>query len=386
MKKTINSKEDLLKAGVRCEYIDTHTHTNTVGSDGELKPFEQIQFALKMAFAFFKAQVISKELSNDECEIQKWFDAYVEIHWSITDHNTSMAYEKLMEEGVRLPRNFNLHLGVELEAVDSEGRIFDVILSGIGREFRMSSLGQHYLKEVVNDKANLEDRSAEIQYKAFLALGFEIPELLDPELRYRVTGIRANDLAHDTFYRRLFEDHEPGEVASNVRKYLLEHGYDPSKGRSTYYRNFITNPESEFYVDQTKGRMTLSEIAEYVFRETDYKLLVAHPGIYDQKRYGTMEEFIHRNYQILAILAEEVGEEKTRRRYGFECGHRGMTLEQTKVVKDFCKTHGLIYAAESDFHAVNAEGQVPFTMNGGKTFITREFVSEEWFSTKLFEG
>lgn len=380
------SKEDLLKSGVRCMYIDTHTHTKTKGSDGVFEPVAQVEYAYQTAYNLFKEEMTQKGLSNDENEIIAYFIACVDVHWCITDHNTAMAYEVLHDAGIQLPSNFHLHTGVELEARDENNNIFDVTISGITRDYLNSFLGQHYIDDVVEEKANLEDRSAEIQYKAFKNLGLTIPELMDPKQRYRITGVRANDLAHDIMHKMLFENPESTEF-SEVREYLLSNGYNPNRGRNTYYRKFVTNSNTPFYVDQSEGRLTLKQIAYFILKYTNALLFVSHPGVYEKEKYGTMQEFIEKNYKILLEVSEKLSQEgiSTERRFGFECGHRGMSLEQTEWVMHFCKEHNLIYSSESDFHTPKSAGQVPFTINGGKTFITSDLVSPEWFNTTLYQ-
>lgn len=382
-------KQTLMNLGVRCEFIDTHTHTNTPGSDGVLSPFQQLDYAMSSAYNMFKDDIYKVEEFKgiSESDIKELFFRFVQIHWSITDHNTAMAYEKIRKARVKLPENFILHTGIELEVLDDNRNIYDVTIIGIDRSFITSKIGKHYITNVVDNKNRLEDTSAVIQYHAFKKLGINIPELMDNELRYSKTGIRANDLAHDIMNERLFKQGPKNESEKNAKKVLLERGYNPEKGRSTYYRKFITNPLSIFYVDQTFGRLKLKEIALNVMKDQPRAtLLISHPGVYEEKKYGTMEEFVWSKYSILIDVAKILKvcyNMDISKRVGFECGHRNMSLEQTQWVKDFCQRQDLLYSAESDFH--DPKHHKPFYINGGKTFITREYISDKWFKTPTFD-
>lgn len=382
-------KQTLMNLGVRCEFIDTHTHTNTPGSDGKLSPCQQLEYAMKIAYNMFKDDIYKVEEFKgiSESEVEELFFKYATIHWSITDHNTAMAYKELRRARVVLPENFFLHPGVELEVLDDDRNIFDVTIVGINRKFLKSDIGKHYITNVVDNKSRLEDTSAIIQYHALSKIGITIPELMEKDLRYSKTGIRANDLAHDIMYERLFKNEPVSETEMNAKVFLLEHGYNPEKGRSTYYRKFVTNPASMFYVDQTYGRLKLKEIALNVLKDQPHAiLLISHPGVYEEKKYGTMEEFVWSKFSILLDVAKILKacyNMDISKRIGFECGHRNMSLEQTEWVRDFCMRHDLLYSAESDFHDSNIH--VPFHINGGKTFITRKDVSDRWFETPTFK-
>ena len=245
------------------------------------------------------------------------------------------------------------------------------------------------MRNVVMKKDDLEDKSAEIQYKAFRELGLELPELLDPKLRYRVTGIRANDLAHDTFFRFLFEETENIEIirfreteeAKRVKEYLLKHGYDPKRGRKTYYREFICNPLTPFYIDQTVGRLSIQEIADES-RKYGAIVLLAHPGIFTFPMMG----FVNENYVIL-----EESDRKAKANgvktggIGAEIAHRNMTLGQKEQMLEFRHEKQCMYAAESDFHDPKVADQIPFHVNGGQTLIKPEWVSPEWYTMPSFK-
>lgn len=382
------NREALIKLGVRCDFIDTHTHTNTLGSDGKYSPLAQIDYIGKFAYNMFKEDIYKLEQFKDLPERDVWvmFFKYARIHWSITDHNTAMAYENLRKSKIKLPEIFILHPGIELEVLDDNRNIYDVTIVGINRSFLKTGIGNKYLTDVVSNKLELEDKSAIVQYYALKQIGIEIPELMDGNLRYRKTGKRANDLAHDVMHERLFVNRPSSEKEEMAKAYLLEHGYNPEKGRSTYYRKFITNPNSRFYVEQTFGLLKLKEVALNVLKDQPRAiLLISHPGVYEEEKYGTMETFVWNKFSILVDVAKTLyacQKIDIMNRIGFECGHRNMSLEQTKWVKDFCLRNGLIYSAESDFHEPKNK---PFHINGGKTFITRDYVHDRWFETPTFE-
>ena len=376
------NRETLIKLGVRCDFIDTHTHTNTLGSDGKYSPLAQIDYIGKFAYKLFKEDIYKQNQFRDLSEGEVWemFFKYARIHLSITDHNTAMAYETIRKSKVRLPKNLMLYPGIELEVLDNNRNIYDVTIVGIDRSFLKSEIGSKYLVDVVANKDTLEDVSAITQFYALKRIGIEIPELMDKDLRYRKTGMIANDLAHDIMYKRLFLNKPKSGKEENAKAYLIEHGYNPKKGRSTYYRRFITNSDSPFYVDQTFGRLKLKEVALNVLKDQPNAiLLISHPGVYEEEKYGTMEEFVWNKYSILLDVARTLyacQKIDIMNRIGFECGHRNMSLDQTKWVKDFCIRNDLIYSAESDFHDPKNK---PFHINGGKTFITRDYVHDRWF-------
>lgn len=378
------NKTKLKLAGVRCEYIDTHTHTKVMGSDGKLTPIEQVSYALNTAYENFRKELFSVEKVSDY-DAKKLFENCVDIHWAITDHNTTSAFSNLRKSGYVPPKNFHLHMGTELEVLDSNNNIFDVTIVGISDDFSSSIIGKHYLDNVVAMKNNLEDISAITQFLAFKSIGFILPELLDENLRYKVTGKRANDLAHDIMQYRLFENSPRTEAEKQAKEYLIKHGYEGN--RKSYYRRFVTNSDSLFYVSQTMGRKKLEEVALNVLKDEPKSLIfISHPGVYEEKKYGKMEDFIMEKYAILEKVKKILWctyRLDTSRRFGFECGHRGMTLSQTKWVKDFCQRSNLIYSSGSDFH--ESMYNYPFRIANNKVFITRDLVSDEWFNTPTFK-
>ena len=386
--------EDLNNAGVQRMYIDAHSHTNVKGSDGAMKPTEQIKYAYTCAFNSFKEQVAEKLGVTDEEFLKEIFNKYCSIYWAITDHNTISAFETISQEDI--PRNMSLYSGLEYETREEKKPLmFDVIVMGDVSQIRNSKVYQHYKSDVVDYKVTLEYKSAITQYLAFKSIGLEMPELLDLSLSYEATGIRANDTAHDLMYEKLYAYTNDSEIlsfrktegAKKAKQYLDEHGYNPEKGRSTYYRKVgITNPDSIFYVDQTPGRLTLAEIA-YDALKAGNTVIIAHPGIYDVKSYGTMKEFMLDKYEILKAVVERVEAEdgvSLKGKFGFECAHRGMTLEQTEWVINFCNENGLIYSAGNDYHTFTAKGQKPFTVNNEDSPILKEYFSPEWFNLPKF--
>lgn len=378
------NKEKLKLAGVRCEYIDTHTHTKVKGSDGKLTPIEQVSYALDTAYENFKKELFSVEKVSDYVARELFYEC-VDIHWAITDHNTTSAFSELRRNANILPKNFHLHMGTELEVLDAKNNIFDVTIVGISDDFSSSIIGKHYLDNVVAMKNDLEDISAIIQYLAFKNIGIILPELLDESLSYKVTGKRANDLAHDIMQYRLFENSPKTEAEKQAKEYLIKHGYEGN--RKSYYRRFVTNSDSIFYVDQTMGRKKLEEVALNVLKDEPKSLIfVSHPGIYEEKKYGKMEDFIMEKYGIFEKVRKILWctyKLDISRRVGFECGHRGMTLSQTKWVKEFCQRSNLIYSSGSDFH--ESLYNYPFRIANNKIFITRDLVSDEWFKTPTFK-
>ena len=108
------NRETLIKLGVRCDFIDTHTHTNTLGSDGKYSPLAQIDYIGKFAYKLFKEDIYKQNQFRDLSEGEVWemFFKYARIHLSITDHNTAMAYETIRKSKVRLPKNLMLYPGI----------------------------------------------------------------------------------------------------------------------------------------------------------------------------------------------------------------------------------------------------------------------------------
>ena len=365
-------KEDGKKVTI---IADTHTHTNTLGSDGKYPPIEQVMYAYRKA----KEAFYEKYPNGD-------FDKDCEVHWEITDHNTIAGYDELKR--VKLPENLKLHCGVEIECYDKErDMIYDVTVHNVDpMQFRNTKIGDHYQQEVADKKFDLEDESAEMQYEAFKNIGLELPILLDEDVRYRKTGIRANDTAHDEMFDILFSDESnPTETEKKAKEYLLANGYNPERGRSTYYRKFICNPKSPFYLDQTKGRWDLKEMAYWTLKENPEAIIcLSHPGVYSVP----IEQFIEEKFTIINKVVEQLEREgiEARNRIGIEVAHRSMTLEDTEVASKYARDNNLIYTSESDFHDPNAGGQKPFTVNLGKNEITNDMIDNRWLETNVLQN
>ncbi len=128
--------------------------------------------------------------------------------------------------------------------------------------------------------------------------------------------------------------------ARSIRKFesndTLIKKYDMGEDETLFYRNCQSNPNSIFYIDETKYAIPPKDIIEAI-HEVGGLAFLAHPLLYPyEDKYETIEEF-----------AKECKID------GLECYYSLFSDEETKKLVEICDKYNLYKSGGSDYHGLN---------------------------------
>jgi len=112
--------------------------------------------------------------------------------------------------------------------------------------------------------------------------------------------------------------------------------YNMGEDENLFYRNCQSNPNSIFYIDETKDVIPPQEIIKSI-HESGGLAFLAHPLLYPyENKWETIEEFI-KEYDI----------------DGLECYYSLFSNEESKKLVEICNKYNLYKSGGSDYHGLN---------------------------------
>ena len=232
---------------------------------------------------------------------------------SFCDHNVVGAYEELKNMDIKKYYSGNIITGIEFDFV-FEKKNFHML----GYKFDADKLknSKYIDRSTKEDIIKEEEKNLEFFKDVCKKLGIK----LSPDLKISKPSDRANDL--------IKSDMQIHEENKEIIDTIL--GKDRKK---SFWLGHVTNPESPFYIDYTKGLPTAVEIANEIHEAGG---IVVLPHVFEYKSIDN-KYFLDEMYK-LNILD------------GIECVHSKHNKEQTDFLVDFCKQHDLLMSGGSDFH------------------------------------
>ena len=232
---------------------------------------------------------------------------------SFCDHNVVGAYEELKNMDIPKYYSGNIITGIEFDFV-FEKKNFHML----GYKFDADKLknSKYIDRSTKEDIIKEEEKNLEFFKDVCKKLGIK----LSPDLKISKPSDRANDL--------IKSDMQIHEENKDIVDTIL--GKDRKK---SFWLGHVTNPESPFYIDYTKGLPTAVEIANEIHEAGG---IVVLPHVFEYKSIDN-KYFLDEMYK-LNILD------------GIECVHSKHNKEQTDFLVDFCKQHDLLMSGGSDFH------------------------------------
>lgn len=270
--KYVITKEELINM------IDLHLHTTT--SDGSDEPIDILNKAQELGLKYI----------------------------SITDHDSIGAYEKLTDINIHDYFQGRLIPGCEFSAVH-DGKPIEILGYGI-------DLGVINSTGIVSDERFYERENSYLKRLKEVCRNLDIKYSKDLSIKgkYFATQMMHADL------RRYPENekHFTKEIWGNL---------------NAFYRTCVNNPESPFFLNQTKEYMTVPEAAALI-KKAGGKPFLAH-------LYGYLvEDRIDFLNSIVSLNTLD----------GVECYHSLHSAERTKQLLDYCREHGIYSSGGSDYH------------------------------------
>ena len=232
---------------------------------------------------------------------------------SFCDHNVLGAYEKLKNMDVEKYYDGKIITGIEFSFV-YDNKVFHML----GYNFDVDKLNksQYIDRRTEEDLIKEEENNLEFFKSVCQKMGIK----LSPDLKIVKSSEPANDIIKSDMQKHKENDPIVDEILGKDRK-------------KSFWLGHVTNPNSPFYIDYTKGLPNAVEIANEIHNAGG---IVVLPHVFEYRSIDNIQ-FLNEMYK-LNILD------------GIECVHTKHNKEQTQYLIDFCKEHDLVMSGGSDFH------------------------------------
>lgn len=237
---------------------------------------------------------------------------------SICDHNRLEAYRDLEKIDVKEYFSGEIINGIEFD-ITYKNRLFHML----GYKFDVEKLDKCEFidRSTKEDNMKSEIKSLDFFKSVCKDLGIKISE----NLEITSPNVTANDL-----------------LKADMMKYKEnEEILDKLLGKNreiSFWRGHITNPESPFFIDYTKGVPSPKEVADEIHKCGGIVIL---PHIFEYKSIDNIE-FLNDMYEMKILD-------------GIECIHTKHSKEQTEYLKEYAKEKDLLISGGSDFHNENKQ-------------------------------
>lgn len=253
---------------------------------------------------------------------------------SFCDHNVLEAYEEIKNIDVKKYFSGKIFSGIEFDIVYQE-KLFHML----GYNFDIDKLNKSkYIdRSSKEDLIQIERNILEHLKSVCKKLGIKLSDDLDIN--------SANDAANDIIKADMIKYKENNRILDELL------GKDR---KISFWRGHITNPNSPFFIDFTKGIPDPKEIADEIHNAGG---IVVLPHVFEYKTCNNIQ-FLNDMYD-LGILD------------GIECIHTKHSKENIQYLKEYCIEKNLIMTGGSDFH--REENQTLGYGCFGNVEITDEF-------------
>ena len=253
---------------------------------------------------------------------------------SICDHNKLEAYYDLKKTNIKDYYSGKIIPGIEFDFTYKK-KLFHML----GYSFDIDKLNMSEYIDRNTDEDNLKFEKEKFEYLKSVCIKLGIK--LSDNLEVTNPNLPANDVIKIDMLSHI----ENNEILDKLL----------GKNREiSFWRGHVTNPESPFYIDYTKGVPDVKIICDEIHRCNG---IVVLPHVFEYKSINNIE-FLNDMYNMNLID-------------GIECVHTKHTKEQTEFLKNFAKEKGLLISGGSDFH--NKEDHILGYGDKGNLEITDEY-------------
>lgn len=223
------------------------------------------------------------------------------------------AYQELKDDNIRKIFSGKIISGIEFDFVYNK-KDFHIL----GYNFDVDKLNNSKYIDSRTDKEIIEIEEHNLEF--FKSVCRKLKIKLSTDLKIRSVNEPANDIIKTDMQKYREND----EILDNIL------GKDRKK---SFWLGHVTNPESPFYIDLTKGLPTCEQIASDIHNAGG---IVVLPHVFEYKSIDNVE-FLNSIFN-LGILD------------GIECVHSKHSSEQVEFLENFCKENNLLMSGGSDFH------------------------------------
>ena len=171
-------------------------------------------------------------------------------------------------------------------------------------------------KRTEEDLIKEEEKNLEFFKEVCQTMGIK----LSSDLKITKSSEPANDIIKNDMQKYKENDEILDKILGKDRK-------------NSFWLGHVTNPDSPFYIDFTKGLLTAIEIADEIHEAGG---IVVLPHVFEYKSIDNVH-FLNEMYK-LNILD------------GIECIHSKHNAKQARFLINFCKQHDLLMSGGSDLH------------------------------------
>ena len=253
---------------------------------------------------------------------------------SITDHDTVEAYKELKNIDIQKFYSGKIITGCEFKCLYEKYKLPIEIL---GYGFNIKEVDSE-----LNSNKNeiIQNRYLEKLKDIGNRIGLEFDKKL--EINYE----------NDSYASAVFE-REINSYPNN--KKILEYNHISIK--ENFYREAQSNPNSIFYIDETKDYLNANIIIDLIHKAGGMAFL-AHPFVYPiDNTLEKLEEFVN-EYNI----------------DGIECYYSLFTNNQISQLEKICKKHHLYMSGGTDFHG-EKKPDIDLGIGKGNLKISKEKIS-----------
>lgn len=247
--------------------------------------------------------------TDDVVSILKKAESKKLTYISITDHNVCGAYEELENIDIKKYYTGKIIKGVELNT-----KILGIPIEILGYDIDPNTL-KKYLKEIYisNRERNILEvkRLKEICKNEKIDVENDFVENYDP-------SIYASKYLHNKITKN-----------EKNRRLIDEESWNNS---NVFYRKYMSNPKSIFYVNMDDILPDFYKACEIV-KKSNGMVFIPHIFEYRENSHKILD-YILENYKI----------------DGIECYYTTFTQEQHKFLLDLCKKRNLLISGGSDYH------------------------------------
>lgn len=285
--------------------IDLHMHT--IHSDGTDTVEELLQIAEKQ-----KLEVIS-----------------------ITDHNDIGAYKELEKNSVREKFSGKIIPGVEI-STSYKNIMIEVLGYGIDyKKIKIHKINHETIQRKVLQQ--LKDKAKE--------LGLKFNEKIEIDMKDP-----CKIFAGSVFSRELLKYKENEEIIQEKLEKFTD---------VTFFRVHQCNPESPFFIDESKECLSIEEAIEKIHNAGGLAFL-AHPFMYPYKNKEQVIEEILMNTQL----------------DGLECEYVEFSREERDILIDIARRNKKLVSGGTDYHHNNKPNIQMGTGKNNNILISRDFIKE----------